>query len=181
METSEDSVGSIREGLAAGAYYYLTKPMQPELLQAVVDAALAQYRQWVDSPGRRARGGERPAVARVRRLPLPHPHRVTRDLASGLARGCPDPKRVVLGLQELLTNAVEHGNLGISYADKTRLVLENRWVDEVERRLSQPDYAQRTVTVTLSRASGEHHHDDPGRGRWIRLAEVPRLRSRARL
>jgi anti-sigma regulatory factor (Ser/Thr protein kinase) len=79
----------------------------------------------------------------------------SRDLASGLARGCPDPKRVVLGLQELLTNAVEHGNLGISYADKTRLVLENRWADEVEHRLTQPGYGQRTVTVTLAREAGD--------------------------
>jgi DNA-binding response OmpR family regulator len=154
METSEDSIESIREGLAAGAYYYLTKPMQPELLQAVVDAALAQYRQWVDSQAgvheaESALLSLEYGVFRCRTLAE------SRALASGLARGCPDPKRVVLGLQELLTNAVEHGNLGISYADKTRLVLENRWVDEVERRLSQPDYAQRTVTVTLSRASGE--------------------------
>ena len=62
---------------------------------------------------------------------------------------------MVLGLQELLTNAVEHGNLGISYADKTRLVLENRWADEVERRLAQPGWGRRTVTVTLSREAGD--------------------------
>ncbi len=154
METSEDSVGSIREGLAAGAYYYLTKPMQPELLLAVVDAALAQYRQWVD-----AQAGVHEAesallsleygIFRCRTLTE------SRDLASGLARGCPDPKRVVLGLQELLTNAVEHGNLGICYADKTRLVLENRWSDEVERRLAQPEYLARTVTVILARDAGD--------------------------
>jgi DNA-binding response OmpR family regulator len=154
METSEDSIESIREGLAAGAYYYLTKPMQPELLLAVVDAALAQYRQWVESQAgvheaESALLSLEYGVFRCRTLAE------SRDLASGLARGCPDPKRVVLGLQELLTNAVEHGNLGISYADKTRLVLENRWADEVERRLAQPGWGRRTVTVTLSREAGD--------------------------
>jgi len=150
METSEDSIESIREGLAAGAYYYLTKPMQPELLLAVVDAALAQFKQWVESQaGAHEASGAllslEYGVFRCRTLAE------SRDLASGLARGCPEPKRVVLGLQELLTNAVEHGNLGISYADKTRLLLENRWVDEVERRQSLPGCGQRTVTVTLER------------------------------
>ena len=153
METSEDSVESIREGLAAGAYYYLTKPMQPELLLAVVDAALAQYRQWVEGQAgvHEAEGALLSleyGVFRCRTLAE------SRDLASGLARGCPDPKRVVLGLQELLTNAVEHGNLGISYAEKTRLLLENRWAEEVEQRQAQPGYGERTVTVTLAREAG---------------------------
>ena len=32
------------------------------------------------------------------------------------------PQRVAMGLSELLINAVEHGNLAISYSDKTRLL-----------------------------------------------------------
>jgi anti-sigma regulatory factor (Ser/Thr protein kinase) len=34
----------------------------------------------------------------------------------------PDPSRVVLGLTELMLNAVEHGNLSISYDEKSRLI-----------------------------------------------------------
>jgi len=39
----------------------------------------------------------------------------------------------------LLLNAVEHGNLGITYAEKTKLVLEGRLFEEIERRLAQAE------------------------------------------
>ncbi len=42
-------------------------------------------------------------------------------LAVQLASFCPDPIKSVLGLGELLVNAVEHGNLGITYSEKTLL------------------------------------------------------------
>ena len=41
-----------------------------------------------------------------------------RDLATLLSNICPDPQRVVVGMSELLINAVEHGNLGITYDEK---------------------------------------------------------------
>ena len=44
-----------------------------------------------------------------------------RDIATVLANAFPDPKRVVIGLTELLVNAVEHGNLAITYDEKSRL------------------------------------------------------------
>ncbi|QZA82045.1 ATP-binding protein [Deefgea piscis] len=67
-----------------------------------------------------------------------------------LSRACPEPQRVAMGLSELLVNAIEHGNLGISYADKSRLLQAGRWQDEVESRLASPEYAQRKVAVKYS-------------------------------
>lgn len=150
METAVDDAESIREGLAAGAYYYLTKPLQPKLLLAVVNAALAQHRQAAEL-GKAVREANNAlsyiesGTFRYRTLAG------ARELASSLAHCYPDPQRVVTGLQELLVNAVEHGNLGISYAEKTRLILDGLWADEIERRLVQPEYRDRTVTVILSK------------------------------
>ena len=56
-----------------------------------------------------------------------------------------------MGLQELLLNAVEHGNLGIRYEEKTQLVLEDRWKNEVERRLELPQYRERQASVTYAK------------------------------
>lgn len=153
METSVDSVAAVREGLAAGAYYYLTKPIQPELLLAVIDAALQQYRELVEIQtasyeAEAALLALDQGVFRCRTLAE------SRKLAHGLARGFPDPQRVALGLQELLTNAVEHGNLGIRYADKTLLLLENRWAEEVAARQERPEFRDRRVTVNLERVAG---------------------------
>ncbi len=42
MQTARSDKKSIQEGLGQGAYYYLTKPIQPEILIAVINAALQQ-------------------------------------------------------------------------------------------------------------------------------------------
>lgn len=150
METSEDSLAAISEGLAAGAYYYLTKPIEPGLMLAVVDAALEQHRQLVEVQTR-SYEAESALLALAHGVFYCRTLAESRRLAHGLARGFPDPQRVVLGLQELLANAVEHGNLGISYAEKTRLLLDRRWTEEVEARLEQAGLRERRVTVTLER------------------------------
>lgn len=152
METGDDDEASIREGLNQGAYYYLTKPLQPQVLLAVVRAALEQARE-----SRRMLENERRAER-----PLALLHQGTfrfrdldeaRMLAAYLARACPDPARAIQGLQELLVNAVEHGNLGITYAEKSALLLADAWQDEVRRRLALPVYRDRHVEVDLQRAS----------------------------
>ncbi|MEI6558114.1 MAG: response regulator [Rhodospirillaceae bacterium] len=150
METAQGDQDSIREGLDQGAYYYLTKPLQEEVLLAVVKAALQQgreLREMVET----VRRAERP-------LSLLHTGSFRfRDLEEGtllasfLARACPDPERTIQGLQELLVNAVEHGNLGISYAEKGVLIREGRWQDEIQRRLALPEYRLRCVEVRFLR------------------------------
>ena len=40
MQTAAAAPEQVREGMAAGAYYYLTKPYEPETLCAVVRAAV---------------------------------------------------------------------------------------------------------------------------------------------
>ena len=88
-----------------------------------------------------------------------------RTIARMVAERCPNPDAVLAGLSELMINAVEHGNLGITYEDKTRLVRDGRWLDEVERRLQLPDQAVRFaelvfesqpdyLSITISDAGG---------------------------
>jgi DNA-binding response OmpR family regulator len=154
IETAQSDQASIHEGLAQGAYYYLTKPFQTDILLAVVEAAVEQTRQ-----RRSLLMGIRQAEAsmtfmtqasfRIKRLDE------GRTLASFLAHACPDPERTIQGLQELLVNAVEHGNLGISYAEKSALLLGGGWLEEVERRAGLPEYRERQVAVGFERNNCE--------------------------
>src|SRR5262245_53755826 len=50
-----------------------------------------------------------------------------------------------------MVNAVEHGNLGISYQEKAELLERGELEREIERRLSLPGLAGRRVLVTLRR------------------------------
>ncbi len=59
------------------------------------------------------------------------------------------------GLNELLVNAVEHGNLGISYAEKTTLVLEGGLVDEIGRRLSLLENQEKWGYLSFETAEDE--------------------------
>ena len=74
-----------------------------------------------------------------------------RNLATMLALACPNSDLVAIGLQELLINAVEHGNLGISAEEKQALIIDGSWREEVDRRLSSPEYAGRVVLVNFQR------------------------------
>jgi anti-sigma regulatory factor (Ser/Thr protein kinase) len=75
-------------------------------------------------------------------------------LALDLAATLPDPERASIGLTELLVNAVEHGNLGISYYEKAELLERGELDREIELRLSLPQLASRRVRVTVERTEG---------------------------
>ncbi len=72
-------------------------------------------------------------------------HTISRALASF----CPDPQSAVMGLSELLLNAIEHGNLGIGYELKTELLNNGTWHQEIERRVSLPENADKFVTINF--------------------------------
>ncbi len=140
----------VLEGLQAGAYYYLTKPFDGAMLRSVLATAVEDHRRY-----RQAQEDSR-AVGRTFGLLLEATFafrdlQEARDLAVLLANACPEPKRVAVGLTELLLNAVEHGNLGISYQEKSRLREAERWDEEINRRLADPVYAAREVRVTYRR------------------------------
>lgn len=78
-----------------------------------------------------------------------------RNLAELLAYAFPDPSRTQLGLTELLVNGVEHGNLEISYAEKSSLLEEGRLDDEMTRRLALPENIGKRVCVSMERSETE--------------------------
>ncbi|MBF0612605.1 MAG: ATP-binding protein [Magnetococcales bacterium] len=89
-------------------------------------------------------------------------------LAQQLAAFCPNPTVAVIGLKELLINAVEHGCLNISYDEKTKLMEsdDNAWEEEVEHRMLLPENKNKQVCVCMAFHEEEIHFviKDPGRG-----------------
>ena len=120
MQTAMVAEKDILEGLQAGAYYYLTKPVERDPLLAIVAAAVDDYQRYRllwDELQRTARTLALMASGRFLFRTIDE----CKNLAALLASMSPRPDRVVVGLSELLMNAVEHGNLGISYDDKSKL------------------------------------------------------------
>jgi DNA-binding response OmpR family regulator len=153
MQTAAVSPEQVQEGIDAGAYYYLTKPYEPRVLLAIVRAALSELGEHVRTAqadfGLAALGFATRGEFRFRDLDQ------ARALATLLSHLCPDPDAAVLGLTELMINAVEHGNLGISYDDKLRLRFDNTWDAEILRRLQAPEWRDRLVRVAFERTDTE--------------------------
>lgn len=58
-----------------------------------------------------------------------------------------------MGLFELITNAIEHGNLKITSEEKTKLRKEDRWLEEIDRRLTLPENQDKYVDIVVTRQS----------------------------
>jgi CheY-like chemotaxis protein/anti-sigma regulatory factor (Ser/Thr protein kinase) len=154
FQTALDNPSDIADGMKAGAFYYLTKPVSKDVTLAIVQSAVKDYRMVAaihnDATARQL------LFTLLRKVEFElSTLREAHTLADALASFFPNPQRTLLGLTELLVNAVEHGNLGISYQEKSRLLQDARWEEEIERRLALPGHAAKKVDVLVERLPQE--------------------------
>jgi CheY-like chemotaxis protein/anti-sigma regulatory factor (Ser/Thr protein kinase) len=150
MLTGDNSPEDIKAGVDAGVFYYLAKPVSPPILASVLSAALrevAQKRALAAELHKHRSGFERIDICRFRFKSLDEAQSVASLLAS-----CFDaPEKALVGLYELLVNAVEHGNLEIGYEGKSALLRAGTWRQEIEARLKHPQFSGRAVEATALR------------------------------
>ena len=152
MQTSATSPSEICEGMEAGVFFYLTKPFKPQVLRRVVRTAVKEGLKW-QSLARNLRvqvrtiGCLQEGRFRVQTMDEAY------DLALLIAQACPNPEKVAFGLNELIVNGVEHGNLGIGYEEKTSLQETERWENEIARRQLLPEHAHKFVEIIYERYS----------------------------
>ena len=150
MQTAAAEKSQVAEGIQVGVYYYLTKPYDVEVMLSVVRAAMEDYADYTALR-------KELSVYQGKLHLVKESHFEIRTLADArylatfLANYYPDGERVILGISELLINAIEHGNLGITYTEKTKLQKESRWESEVIERQKRPQYRDKTVLVHFRR------------------------------
>jgi len=71
-------------------------------------------------------------------------------IAVRIANASPSPKKVAV-INELFINAIEHGNLGITYDEKTEYVDNGTWLYEIKRRLALPENVNKNVEVKIKK------------------------------
>ena len=173
MQTAASAPEQVREGIAAGAFYYLTKPYEPGDLLGIVRAALAEIADRRASGESAGKGDFVLAVgqsAEFRFRTLDDAH----DLAGRLAGLCADAAPVAMGLTELLVNAIEHGNLEITYTEKKLLRQNDGWEDEIARRSASAPFSQREASIHIVRTADAvvFTVEDQGKGfDWMRYLE----------
>ena len=154
VQTALGAELDIHEGINAGAYFYLAKPYERNLLLAVVAAAIDDARR------RHVLREETLRLARSLNLLHQGEYRLrtlrqANDLAALLASSCVNRDAAAIGFSELLINAVEHGNLGIGYQEKSVLMETGRWLEEINRRLALPEQQDRYVSVQFRQIAGQ--------------------------
>jgi PAS domain-containing protein len=55
-----------------------------------------------------------------------------------------------IGLEEIILNAIEHGNLDISFKDKTESISNDRYFEMINRRRDDPAFRNRKITIEYS-------------------------------
>lgn len=153
LETGLVDRNAMLQGIAAGAYYYVTKPLDREMLLSIVRTAAADHARYRALQEALRQGLDAVATLNEGLFRFRTVEQAT-ALASFLSHGTPEPERTVVGLGELLVNAVEHGNLGISYEEKSSLLASGTWQQEVERRLALPDHVHKRAEVRFKREPG---------------------------
>ena len=154
MQTAKAGKDNMLEGLDAGAHYYLSKPYDQQTLLAIISTAVRDYQRFnhiqknLEQSAQTLKLMEK-GVFSFKTLDE------ARGLSSLLAKTCPEADSVVFILTELMINAVEHGNLGISYSEKSKLITDEKWEDEVTQRLSLPENADKYVTIEFDRRNRE--------------------------
>lgn len=150
MQTAAGAPEQVKEGLAAGAHYYLVKPYERESLLTIVRGALADDESRAALQTKLAEHGNALQLMEAAEFSLQSLNEAA-TLAAFLAQACPEPERAVLGISELLVNAIEHGNLAITYDEKSQLRREERWTEEVAHRLALVENRMKRVRVSFSR------------------------------
>jgi len=181
MLTGAGNQDEIQQGIDAGVFYYLVKPADNTLLRSIIESALRERRQKRSLITELVRHGAALKAMKHCQIGL-KTLTEAQDTACFLASCFPDPERVVAGLMELLTNAVEHGNLGITYEEKHKLLAANSWQQEVDRLCGLPENADKFVDVTYQHKEEGYlvQITDCGRGfAWKRYWHINPARATA--
>lgn len=154
MQTAKSMKSEIQEGLECGSYYYLTKPFDRKTLLTILKAAIEQF------TAHQTLISELEDTANTFSLMKSGTFECStlieaRSLSKLLAISCPEPHKTVTGLSELIINGIEHGNLNITYDEKTALIKSDTLYEEIDNRLSQDSYKGKKVSIEYHRKKGE--------------------------
>lgn len=149
MITGAATAKDMQEGIDAGVFYYLVKPVNEDVLKSVLLAATREARQnraLTEELSRHKSGFGLIETCKFRFRTIEE----AESLSAFMAHCFPDPQRVLPGIAELLGNAVEHGLYDIGYDRKTELIESGTLRAEIQRRQSLPDYKDRFAEAVVT-------------------------------
>ncbi len=165
--TDEGCEDSAAEALRHGASNYLTKPVHKTILQLLVD----KFETTIECEKRRALVRDLIKSDQTR-LHLPNDGRLVTPIVEHIldnvreTRPQLDTSGIHLGLEEIIRNAIEHGNLEIGFEEKGKALQNFALPELVEQRASDPRLKARRVIIDYRIEEGVLHCtvEDEGKG-----------------
>lgn len=148
LQTSNTSETEIQKGLEAGVFYYLIKPFTKETLLSTLEAAIKDFKNHTETLLKLEQVSASLGLLKNANFQYKSIDDA-KHLSNFIAYLTDDPVQIGVGLFELMINAVEHGNLGITYDEKTELVANGTLQNEIESRLRQDLYRHKFVRVDV--------------------------------
>ncbi len=149
MVTGAATAKEMQEGIDAGVFYYLIKPVNEDVLKSVLSAATreaTQNRTLNEELSRHRSSFNLIETCKFHFSTLEE----AESLAAFMAHCFPDPQRALPGLAELMMNAIEHGTYEIGYERKSQLLESGTLRAELNRRRSLPEYADRFAEAVIT-------------------------------
>lgn len=146
MQTAAATSEHIEEGIKSGVFYYLTKPYDAALLIKIIYLAIDAFKE---------QNLILEKLLTTKKAPLKNSEfsfstlEEAKELAQVVAASFLDSETVVLGLVELMANAVEHGNLELSYQEKKEALLTNSYIEELDKRYLKENLRRRKARLKI--------------------------------
>lgn len=167
--TSRPSYEQVMVALKEGALDFFPKPLDDLAVTRIV-----QNHRYRISESRTASRIDRYITMKKVRMVLPTDINILPQVANRITEevfttGVILPKQTYnfnLAIFESLTNALEHGNLGITYDEKTAHIIRGDYLEIVNEMCTQEPYRNRKIHVeyTVNGAGVRLHVEDEGRG-----------------
>lgn len=155
MQTSADKPSQVKEGVDLGVFYYLVKPIVKEILNSVVLSAIKETKQHRLLKSEIKNHKSSFGLIEKASFKLQTLNEVN-NLSCFISNSFPNPYKILPAIAELLVNAVEHGNCGITYDEKTKLVETDKWKEEVDRRCNLEENKSKFVEVLFSKTNEDY-------------------------
>lgn len=148
MQTAANTPQQIAEGIENGVYYYLSKPYTKQVFLSIVNAAYDDFRQRLEIRKHIKEYGHAMSMISEGKFNFSTPEQA-KSLAVLIGSCAANSEGVMLGLTELMLNAVEHGNLGFTYEEKRGFKLAGTWDSELQNRLFYPEYKSKVANLSV--------------------------------
>jgi CheY-like chemotaxis protein len=165
LQTAATDQQGISESISAGAYYYLTKPYKENLLLSVITAAIKDSRL-IDEINLQVKQHQTSlGLLKSAEFSYKNAHEAE-NVSFLIANSFPDPQKVVVGLVELTINAIEHGNLGLSYNEKKTMITNGTFSKEMILRAQRHENKDKYATIAFKKTPQFHQVtiEDQGQG-----------------